>query len=158
MDVYRSKSSIYVKIATAGAVISLLLVVLSLVATERKYGMISGAILSILIIGTVVYFYSNSLDRIILEKDRIILKKNIGQIKIVKYDILKVHELAFSNLTMNGSKGVFGFIGKTMDGSISLVKDRKHMLRITTKNKKYIFSSERSAELVTKMKTLYSIQ
>jgi hypothetical protein len=97
------------------------------------------------------------LDKIIIEENTIILKKNIGQIKIPKSDILEVNRLSFSNLTMTfGSKGVFGFIGNTMDNSISLVKDRKKMLRITTQNKKYILSSENADELVTQIKTLYN--
>lgn len=86
----------------------------------------------------------------------IILKKNIGQINIPKSDILEVNRLNFSNLTMTaGSKGVFGFIGNTMDDSVSFVKDRKKMLRITTQNKKYILSSENADELVSAIKMLY---
>jgi ribosome biogenesis GTPase A len=87
----------------------------------------------------------------------IILKKNIGQIKIPTTDILEVQKLGYSNLTMTyGSKGVFGFIGNTMDNSISFVKDRKNMIRIITKNNKYVLSSERSDELVREIKTLYN--
>lgn len=158
MDIYKSKSSSFVRIASMSAVILSLLAVFTLIAIDRSNGIFSTGILAILIVGTLTYFYSNSLQEIIIEKDGIILKKNIGQIKIPKSEILEVHELAYSNLTMTyGSKGVFGFIGNTMDDSVSLVKDRKQMLRITTKNKKYVLSSERSAELVNKMKTVYNI-
>lgn len=158
MDIFRSKSSLFVKIATVSVIFLLLLAVLSLIATENKYGIVGGGVLGILIVGTVVYFYANSLTRIIIEKDKIILKKIIGQIEIPKLDIFEVDKLAYSNLTMTyGSKGVFGFIGNTMDDSVSLVKDRKQMFRITTKDKRYILSSERSGELVDQMKTLYDI-
>lgn len=158
MNVYKSKSSGFVKVATISAMLVLVVVVASLATIDENYGMIGGIILGALILGTVIYFYVNSLDKIILEKDAIILKRNIGEIQIPKSDILEVHKLGYSNLTMTyGSKGVFGFIGNTMDDSISLVKDRKQMLRITTKNKKYIVSSENPDVLVSKMKTLYNI-
>src|SRR5699024_4403456 len=105
------------------------MIALMLLTTDKNYGLIGGIILSILIIGTVIYFYANSLNKINIEKESIVLKKNIGQIKIHRSDILKVTRLGYSNLTMTyGSKGVFGFIGSTMDDSISFVKDRKNML------------------------------
>ena len=153
MYVFKSKSSGFVKVATISAMLVLTLDVASLVRLDENYGMIGGVILGTIILGTLIYFYANSLDKIILEKDGIVLKRNIGEIHIPKFDILEVHKLGYSNLTMTyGSKGVFGFIGNTMDDSISLVKDRKQMLRITTKNKKYIVSSENPDALVDHMK------
>lgn len=157
MKTYLSKSSIFVKIATAGTLIIITMVALTLFAIDKSYYLIGGIILITLLFGTLIYFYANSLDKIILEKNMIILKKNIGQINIPKSDILEVNRLNFSNLTMTvGSKGVFGFIGNTMDDSVSFVKDRKKMLRITTRNKKYILSSENADELVSEIKTLYN--
>ena len=103
-------------------------------------------------------FYANSLNKIILERDVVVLKKNIGEIKIPKSNIQEVDQLAYSNLTMtSGSNGVFGFIGKTMDNSISMVKDRKKMIRITTNNKKYILSVDRPDELVREIRFQYNI-
>ncbi|EGV43221.1 hypothetical protein BZARG_1053 [Bizionia argentinensis JUB59] len=156
MSIYLSKSSVFVKIATIGTIILLAIIALTLITTNKNYGVIGGIILGILISGTVFYFYANSLDKIILEKDVIILKKNIGQINIPNSHIVEVQKLGYSNLTMTyGSKGVFGFIGNTMDDSVSFVKDRRNMIRITTKNKKYILSSERLDELVNEIKTRY---
>jgi len=158
MKTCKSKSSIFVKMATIGTLILVTMIAIMLISTDKNYGIIGGIILSSLIIGCVIYFYSNSLKKIIIEKDSIILRKNIGQIKIPKSDIVEVSRLGYSNLTMTyGSKGFFGFIGNTMDDSISLVKDRKNMIRITTKSKKYIFSSDNCDELVREMKTLYNI-
>lgn len=149
MNVYYSKSSALVKIITAGTLIVLTLVTLILLTSNRNYGLIGGIILSVLIISTIASFYANSLDKIILEKERIVLKKNIGQIEIPKSDIIEASQLEYSNLTMTyGSKGVFGFIGNTMDNSVSFVKDRKNMIRISTRNKKYILSSEKPGELL----------
>ncbi|HXJ98754.1 MAG TPA: PH domain-containing protein [Gelidibacter sp.] len=159
MTVYLSKSSVFVKIATISTLIILILVALTLMTTANNYGVIGGTVLSILIIGTVIYFYSNSLDKIILNKDALILKKNFGQITIPKNDIIDIQKLEFSNLPMTyGSQGIFGFIGNTMDDSVSLVKDRKNMIRITTKNNKYIVSAEESDKLVSEIKTLYNIK
>ena len=157
MKIYLSKSSIFVKVATIGTLILLAMVALTLITIDKSYGLVGGITLIVLILGTLLYFYSNSLNKIIIEENAIILKKNIGQIIIPKSDILEVNRLSFSNLTMTfGSKGVFGFIGNTMDGSASFVKDRKKMLRITTQNKKYILSSENADELVSEIKTCYS--
>lgn len=158
MNTYVSKSSVFVKITTIGTLILITFVAVILMMTDKDYGLIGGITLCAVIIGTVLYFYGNSLEKIILEKDMIVLKKKIGKIKIPKSDIVAVHKLEFSNLTMTyGSKGVFGFIGNTMDNSVSFVKDRKNMIRITTKNKKFILSSERSGELLKEIKTLYNI-
>lgn len=158
MTIYLSKSSVFVKIATISTLIILILVALTLMTTANNYGVIGGTVLSILIIGTVIYFYSNSLDKIILNKAALILKKNFGQIVIPRNDIIDIQKLEFSNLPMTyGSQGIFGFLGNTMDDSVSLVKDRKNMIRITTKNNKYIVSAEESDKLVSEIKTLYNI-
>ena len=155
MKIYYSKSSVFVKIVTIGTLILLTIVSLTLMTTAKSFGIIGGTILSILIIGSVIYFYANSLDKIIIDRDALTLKKKYGQIIIPKSDIIDVHRLEYSNLTMTyGSKGVFGFIGNTMDNSISFVKDRKNMIRITSKKQKYIFSAEKLDELVSDIKTL----
>lgn len=159
MTIYLSKSSVFVKIATISTLIILILVALTLMTTANNYGVIGGTVLSILIIGTVIYFYSNSLDKIILNKAALILKKNFGQIIVIpRNDIIDIQKLEFSNLPMTyGSQGIFGFLGNTMDDSVSLVKDRRNMIRITTKNNKYIVSAEESDKLVSEIKTLYNI-
>ncbi|HLS11944.1 MAG TPA: PH domain-containing protein [Flavobacteriaceae bacterium] len=154
MKSYLSKSSVFVKIATSSSLLIMVMILFSLITIGRKFSLIGAIILIALILGTLIYFYSNSLNKILLEKDAIILKKNIGQIHIPKSSILEVSRLCFSNLTMTyGSKGFFGFIGKTMDGSSSFVKDRKKMIRITTTNKKYIVSSENADELIREIKS-----
>lgn len=156
MNTYYSRSSVFVKMATIGMLVSVIMIAFILITSNKYYGLIGGIILSLLIFGLVIYFYVNSLNKIIVEKDFILLKKNIGQIKIPMSDIFEVSRLGYSNLTMTyGSKGVFGYIGNTMDNSISFVKDRKNMIWIKTKNKKYILSSDKSDELVRELETLY---
>ncbi|MCL8009498.1 PH domain-containing protein [Gelidibacter japonicus] len=157
MSIYLSKSSAFVKIATIGTLILLTLILISLLISDNNYGIISGTLLTILTIGTAIYFYANSLNKIIVDKDYLILKKNFGQIKIPKNEINGIAKLKYSNLTMTyGSKGIFGFVGNTMDNSYSLVKDRKNMVKISTKNKKYIISSDEPDKLISEIKTLYN--
>ena len=138
-----------------GVVIILAVTVMALFTSNLKYGLLGAIVLSVAIAAMLFYFYANSLNKILLEKDNIVLKKNIGQIKILKADILEVNRLEYSNLPMtHGSNGVFGFIGNTMDNSFSLVKDRKSMIQITTKNKTYILRSENADDLVREIRTL----
>ena len=158
MKIYLSKSSSFVKIATIGTLILLTLILMSLLTSDSNYGIIGGTLMTILTVGTAIYFYANSLNKINVGKDYLTLKKNFGQIKIPKNEIIGITKLKFSNLTMTyGSKGFFGFVGNTMDNSYSLVKDRKNMVKISTKNKKYIISSDEPDKLVSEIKTLYNI-
>lgn len=117
-----SKSSVFVKATTVFSLVisSLVSFTLMIIKTNKNYGLIGGNFLSAMIIGAVFYFYANSSNKIILEKDSFILKKRMGQIEITKSDILKIQRLAYSNLTMTyGSKGLFGYMGSTMDDAIS---------------------------------------
>lgn len=154
MKIYLSKSSLSVKLLTIGTLLILSIVVLTLITINENYGLIGGIVLSLLIIGTLIYFYANSLDKIILEKEIVVLKKNIGRIIIPISEIKDIQKLEYSSMTMTyGSLGVFGFIGSTMENSISFVKDRKNMLKIVTVDKKYILSSDNSTELINEIRT-----
>ncbi|WP_027126412.1 PH domain-containing protein [Gelidibacter mesophilus] len=158
MRIYYSKSSLYVKTATISAFVLLALAIWSLFLSNNDYGQLSGMIFSLLILATIVFFYSNSLNKIIVRNDMFTLKKNFGQIQIPKTDILDVNFLRYSNLTMTyGSKGVFGFIGNTMDDCSSLVKDRKKMIQVITKSRKYIISADTPEDLVKDIKNTYEI-
>lgn len=158
MKIYKSKSDPYVKMTTSVVLIVLFLVIVMLMYTEVKYGVLGGFILSIFIVAMVVYFYASALKEVILEKEMMTLKKNFGRVIIPETKIKSVHRIVFSNLTMTyGSKGVFGFIGNTMDGSMSLVKDRNAMIQIVTSTKKYIFSAEKPDELVNEIKYRYNV-
>lgn len=158
MAIYLSKSSSFVKIATIGTLALLALVVMSLIISKNNYGAIGGIIILILTVGTAAYFYTNALATINVTKDSLILKKNYGQIRIPKNDIITVAKMEYANLTMTyGSQGVFGFIGKTMDGSISLVKNRKNVVKITTKNKSYLVSTSEPEKLIAEIQSVYTI-
>lgn len=153
MNTYLSKSSIYVKVVTVIAVILIILIVVTLIMTANFYGLIGGMLLTFTLIGTMSYFYFHSLNRIIVKEKMLVLKKNFGKIEIPFSTIVDVKRMRNSALTMTmGSLGVFGFIGNTMDNSISFVKDKQHMLQIVTKDKKYILSSERPEELIQEIK------
>lgn len=150
MASYPSRSSNSVKVITAGGILILILVSISTVFIRQNYGLITGIILGIIVLGTFFYFYANSLNEVIVEDKALILKKNIGKIVIKFSEIESVKNVSSSALTMTtGSKGFFGFIGSAMDGSVSLVKDRSQMIQlITTSNKKYLISCDNSKALV----------
>ncbi len=151
MKTYNSKSSFSVKLITIGIVIVMGIVAFSIFTLNEKYGII----VSLIILGTLIYFFANSLKKIIIEEKKLTLKKNIGKVEIPFSDIIKIEKLDFSNLSMTyGSKGVFGYIGNTMDGSISMVNDRKKMLRIITTEKKYTISSDKPKELMNEIKNV----
>ena len=155
MKNYNSKSSFSVKLITIGIVIVMGIVVFSTLTLNEKYGRIGGIIISLLILSTLIYFYANSLKKILIGEKYLTLEKNIGKIEIPFSDIIKIEKLDFSNLSMTyGSKGVFGYIGNTMDDSISMVNDRKNMVRIITNDKKYTISSERPQDLIKDIKNV----
>jgi hypothetical protein len=155
MKIYSSKSSLMVKLITIGLSFAMILLVLTLFFSQQKYGLLGGVILGLIIVGSLFYFFANSLDKVFVENGEIILKRNIGAIKIKASEIKSAENLRNSNLTMTfGSMGFFGFIGSTMDNSESLVKDRSKMIRIKTVNKDYTISCENPVELVEEIRTL----
>ena len=149
MNIYSSKSSTLVKTITIGTLCLLTILIIACFANDPSYSQLIGIVVSFIGVIVVIYFYAISLDKILVNRDTIILKKVIGEIIIPVNDITFAKEIEYSNLSMTyGSKGVFGFIGNTMDNSISLVKDRKNMILLETRDKRYIFSSESSKKLV----------
>lgn len=158
MNIYLSKSSTYVKIITMATLILLALVVMSLMISDNNYGKIGGTAIMVLTVGIAIYYYLNSLTGINVTQDSLILKKTYGQIKIPKNDIVAITKMEFSNLTMTyGSKGFFGFIGNTMDDSVSFVKDRKNIVRIKTPSKNYLVSVSEPEKLVAEINSHYKI-
>jgi hypothetical protein len=146
MTTFKSKSSPLVRIITIGFSISLLGTISMLLI---RSGFSPYILPMIAVLLTILHLYFNSLNRIILNNESLILKKQIGQKEIKLKDINSVERLSNSNLTMtSGSNGVFGFVGSTMDNSVSFVKDRTQMIRILTRNKNYIISCEHPDELV----------
>ncbi|MCL8006122.1 PH domain-containing protein [Gelidibacter japonicus] len=159
MKNYNSKSSFSVKLITIGIVIVMGIVVFSILTLNETYGIIGGIIISIIILSALIYFYANSLRNILIGENYLTLKKNIGKIEIPFSDIIKIEKLDFSNLSMTyGSKGVFGYVGNTMDDSISMVNDRKNMVRIITNDKKYTISSERPKDLINDIRNVLQQQ
>lgn len=150
MKTFSSKSSTSVKIITIGIIAALLLLVISIIFIRKDFDPLTGSILGVIIFGVVFYFYGNSLKRIVITDKSIILEKVLRKIEIEFSQIESVKKMKYSAIPMTvGSKGFFGFIGSTMDDSISFVKDRNKMILLTTtSNRKYLFSCDNSEEVV----------
>lgn len=150
MATYQSRSSNSVKVITIGGILILILVLISTFFIKQSYSLTTVIVLGIISLGTFLYFYMNSLKEVIIEDKTLILKKNIGKIEIEFSEIETIRNVSSSAITMTaGSKGFFGFIGSTMDGSVSFVKDRSQMIQlVTTSNKKYLISCDNPEDLV----------
>jgi len=143
MKTYISSNSRLVNLITFFTFILLVFVSFILIFVESKLGSAAGGIFLAIVLSTTFYFYSQSLIRIQITDKHLILKKNIGRIQIDFSDIEKAVKLKYADIPMTiGSKGFFGFIGQTMDGSGSFVKNRKKMVQIITSDKKYLISCD----------------
>lgn len=149
MTTYTSKYSIPVILITFCAISLVALALTEFVFIRKTIEPISAAVLGVVLLGTLFYYYSNSIRNVAVTENGLILHKNIGKIKIVFSELESAKTMEYSALPMSvGSKGVFGFIGSAMDGSISFVKDRQKMVQLITSNKKYLISCENPRELV----------
>lgn len=154
MTQYKSESSKEVKLVTTAIIIAMLLLITSIIlnnSLKSYFGIITCAV----IILSLFYFYTRSLNKVTLEKNQLILKRNIGSIEISLEDIRGIKQLNFSNIPMTvGSMGFFGYVGSTMDNSIALVNDRNEMIKIYTTDKNYILSCEKVSDLMEELEQL----
>ncbi|MEO7316435.1 MAG: PH domain-containing protein [Ginsengibacter sp.] len=153
-DTFTSKSSKEVKIISVVSIVLLVMIIGSVILMN-----VSGMALvtRLIIVGFIflafLYFFSTSLKKIIIEKDSIVLDKNFGKEKTGLQTVSKTELLAFSNLTTTyGSKGIFGYNGRLMDESKTLVNDRRKMVKIYTPDKNYIISCDEPERLVIEIK------
>ena len=150
MKVFKSSNSTEVKIIT-----TLTLIIIALIIFTIFYGQTAEIniylkifIFLIITIG-IIYFYSNSLKEIKLTDKFLILKKNVGQQIIDLHNIESINKIEFSNLTSTiSSKGFFGFNGNLMDDSITLINNRKKIVRVSTLEKKYLISVDNPEDLI----------
>lgn len=153
MEKFSSNSSRLVKLITLSTFTLLVLVAFVLIIVEGRLGSVSGIIFLVVVMGSAFYFYSQSLKELIITDTHLILKKNLSKVVIDFEDIESVVKLEYADIPMViGSKGVFGFLGKTMDGSTSYVKNRKKMVHIITADKKYLISCDERDAFVEKLK------
>lgn len=153
MEKFSSNSSRLVKLITLSTFTLLVLVAFVLIIVEGRLGSVSGIIFLVVVMGSAFYFYSQSLKELIITDTHLILKKNLSKVVIDFEDIESVVKLKYADIPMViGSKGVFGFLGKTMDGSTSYVKNRKKMVHIITADKKYLISCDERDAFVEKLK------
>lgn len=155
MSTYPSKSSNSVKVITFGGILILITVLISIVFLNQEYSLLIAIIVGASILSFFLYFFANSLNKVMLQDKSLILKKNMGKIEIAFSEIKSINTLQPTAITMTkGSKGIFGFVGTTMDGTVSLIKNRKQMILLTTtSNKKYLFSCDNKSDLVAAVST-----
>lgn len=155
MASYKSNSSISVKIMTIGGVVILVLLVFIVLFINTDFGLIAGIISGGILIAILIYFYSQSLKLVTVKNNKLILEKNIGRIEIDLSEISSIKTVASSAIPMTvGSKGFFGYIGTTMDGFVSFVKNRSQMVQLITLDRKYLFSCANSKDLVNNITPL----
>lgn len=143
MNTYNSSNSKLVNIITASTFLLLLLIAFTLILTDKSSSATSGGIFLIVVLGGFLYLYTQSIARLIIDDRNLILKKNFGSIVLPLNQIEKVVKLDFADIPMTvGSKGVFGFIGSTMDGSKSYVNNRRAMIHIISTESKFLVSCD----------------
>lgn len=153
MNVFLSKSSALVKVITYGFMAVVILIGISLVMSIENQGVYYGAGLTVVLLAVAFYFYTQSVVNVTLADDALVINKKFGHISLPFQSITDVEKLDFHNIVLNGSKGVFGFIGIPMDDSFSYVKDRNKMIKIYTDQKNYLLSCESRDELIAVLKS-----
>ena len=151
--IFTSKSSKEVKIMSALSIVVLTLIIGSVILMNVS-GM--ALITRIIIVGLIFlaffYYFSISLKKIILSQNSIILEKNIGSEKIDIQTVSKTELLSISNLTATfSSKGFFGFNGRLMDNSKTLVNHRRKMVKIYTPTQNYVVSCDEPQRLIAEI-------
>lgn len=155
MHKFKSKSSPLVLTATIGGSIAFVLIVIGIILQMNYLGVWMSFILLFICSAITLYILSSSVSNIELTDKNVVINKLIGQKILPLSTITNVKRMGFSNLTMTvGSQGFFGFVGTTMDGSSSYVKDRKKMVLIETQIGNFILSCENPELLVSELITL----
>lgn len=96
------------------------------------------------------YFFQRITQINYIKNKKIVLKNLIGSQSIPIRDIKSIKKVRYSSVPMTyGSKGIFGFIGTTMDNHVSNVSNMSEMFSIETKNRKFLLSCQNSDELVS---------
>ncbi|GHT61471.1 hypothetical protein FACS189451_03570 [Bacteroidia bacterium] len=157
---YKVKWSPLVIITTIVIAVVFLCIDVYLIAGLIYSGNVIFHALLLIIINAVLFFVIINTPRFILLNDeRLVVKKVFGEIQIKYSDIIFAKTFNPSaDLRVFGSGGFGGFIGKFSNNDYgwysSYVLNTKQSFFISIKdNKSYAFSCENSAEVVTKINT-----
>ena len=152
MKKYRSKSSALVLTVSIALTISFLFVIIAVLMNIETLGIfVSIGIILFLAISSLLIIAMSPIY-ITLTTNELIIRRLFNKIKIPIAEIKALKRMEYSNLTMTfGSKGYFGFIGRTMDGKMSYVKDRKCIINIDTEKESYLISCESPDQLIAQL-------
>ena len=107
--------------------------------------------ISILLISTLLICYLNSIKYYLLDKNEIVIKRPIGDIKIKIADIDEVRKIEVTDMLgtirVFGSRGLFGYIGRFRNrilGNFNLyaTNNKNRILIVTDERKKMILSPD----------------
>lgn len=149
LTIFKSKSEPFVKVITWLLAIILIAMLINIIKQNDQENFIWSIVPFTIILFVFVYYGLNSVLQIELRTKQLVIKKFLGEIIIDLNSINQIERLSSIGLNMTiGSKGVFGFIGETMENSKSYVKDRSLIVKIKTLDKQYLISCERADDLV----------
>ncbi|MBL7936724.1 MAG: hypothetical protein JNM51_13045 [Bacteroidia bacterium] len=150
MTTYKSNYSKSVTIISYLGTLLIFLFFTSLFATN-SITLSTSVKIGLALITTIVtlFLFVNSLQKIDVSDDFILLKKRLFSKKINLNEIIKAERVTSSNIpSIFSTQGFWGFNGFQMDGGITMINDRTKMIRIQTTTETYIISCDRPEEFV----------
>jgi len=142
MKVYKIKHDLKLIIFT---VILIILFSIVIILNDNTYWHIFFFGIVLVLSITVTKYFPTGL---IKDNNTIKISRLIGDIVIKDIDIIKIERIKYFNYPMIWStKGIFGYLGIAMDGSISMVTNNMDVTIIVTTKKKYLISIQDSNSL-----------
>lgn len=149
---FKSSKSQSVQLITAGFIAVIVVCIVSLYFRAFDENPIVTVSASALMLAFLGILYATSLKEVRLDDDFLELKKAVGAIVVLLSDISHVSAVEPAGMAMTSStKGVFGYIGKTMDDHLCMVNDKEKMIRIETADNKYLFSADDRDQLIAEI-------
>lgn len=152
MKKYKSSSSKLVLTISTLLSIAILFAIIGVLLNRDQIGTVGAwGIVCVLFVIPVIAFLQSP-RQIEITTNELIIYKGLHKNRIPISSIKETKKIDMPILTMPfGSKGYFGFIGRTMDGKISLVKNKKDVIQIDTESESYLISCETPEQLIKQL-------